>query len=48
MLSMFSLIGNVIVLNLHHIDLRIEKDMPKWVILLPQIFNFAYLFILEK
>ena len=28
---MFSLISNVFVLNYHHRDLRIEKDMPKWV-----------------
>jgi len=28
---MLSLIGNVIVLNTHGIDVRIEKDMPIWV-----------------
>jgi len=28
---MFSLIGNVIVLNLFGTDVRIEKDMPEWV-----------------
>ena len=27
---MFSLIGNVIVLDIHGRDIRIEKDMPKW------------------
>ena len=31
-MCMFSLIGNVFVLNLHHRDLRIESEMPKWVI----------------
>ena len=30
-LCMLSLIGNVIVLNTHGIDVRIEKDMPIWV-----------------
>ena len=29
---MFSLIGNVIVLNTFGRDLKIEFDMPKWVI----------------
>jgi hypothetical protein len=29
---MFSLIGNVIVLNTFGRDLKIESDMPKWVI----------------
>jgi hypothetical protein len=28
---MFSLIGNVIVLNTYGRDLTIENDMPKWV-----------------
>jgi hypothetical protein len=28
---MFSLIGNVIVLNIFGRDLKIESDMPKWV-----------------
>ena len=28
---MFSLIGNVIVLNTYGRDLTIESDMPKWV-----------------
>ena len=32
-LCMLSLLGNVYVLNLHGRDIRIEKDMPKWVIL---------------
>ena len=30
LLCMFSLIGNVIVLNLHNRDIRIANDMPKW------------------
>ena len=30
-LCMISLILNVIVLNTHGVDIRIEKDMPKWV-----------------
>jgi hypothetical protein len=30
-LCMLSLIGNVIVLNTHGRDIRIEKDMPIWV-----------------
>jgi hypothetical protein len=29
---MLSLIGNVIVLNTHGRDVRIESDMPKWVL----------------
>jgi hypothetical protein len=28
---MFSLILNVIVLNTHGADIRIESEMPKWV-----------------
>ena len=30
-MCMFSLIGNVFVLILHHRDLRIENDIPEWV-----------------
>ena len=30
-LCMLSLILNVIVLNTHGVDIKIEKDMPKWV-----------------
>ena len=30
-MCMFSLIGNVIVLNTFGRDLKIETDMPKWV-----------------
>lgn len=28
---MISVVANVFVLNLHNRDLRIEKEMPKWV-----------------
>ena len=31
LLCMLSLIGNIIVLNLHNKDVRIENDMPIWV-----------------
>ena len=31
LLCMISLILNVIVINTHGVDIRIEKDMPKWV-----------------
>lgn len=31
LLCMLSLMGNLIVLDLHHRDIRIEKEMPKWV-----------------
>ena len=31
LMCMFSLIGNVIVLNTFGRDLKIESDMPKWV-----------------
>ncbi len=34
LMSMFSVIGNVIVLNTYFNDIRIEQDMPKWVDLL--------------
>lgn len=30
-MCMLSLIGNVIVLDLHNKDIRIEKDMSRWV-----------------
>jgi hypothetical protein len=30
-LCMLSLVGNVIVLDLFQRNMRIEKDMPKWV-----------------
>ena len=31
LLCMFSVILNVIVLNTHGADIRIESEMPKWV-----------------
>ena len=32
LMCMFSLIGNVLVSSLHHKDLRINENTPKWVI----------------
>ena len=43
---MFSVIGNVIVLNIYSKDIRIENDMPKWVYIFKQFhYNFIYNFI---
>ena len=42
-MCMLSLIGNIIVLNLHHRDLRIENGLPKWV---NNIFLVAYIPVL--
>ena len=39
LMSTFSVMGNVIVLNIYSKDIRIEKDMPKWV-------NFNIFFII--
>ncbi len=32
-MSMLSVIGNVIVLNIYSKDIRIENEMPKWVLI---------------
>ena len=43
LLSMFSLLGNVFVLNLDGRDLNTEKEMPKWVIRIHQTYFESFL-----
>ena len=38
-LCMLSLIGNVIVMDFFHRNMRIEKDMPEWVKIFPKFYN---------